>query len=207
MRTLAFTSFLVLGCAGGVPGGSGGGPADVVPEPAPSDAPRLASWQAPFAARTDKDVLDYLMLLEADRFLCEAVGVGPLDEAGRRGRVRERHVDDGYLLVEAETGSMQVARFRDRAQRRDVIGTVVNCGLGCMCNRATFEVFDEDTHTWSTLDVVPEARIDARVAELRGDAAWWLDLPIRGTSIGVIDADGEQLLQLDWSGGALVIAE
>lgn len=206
MRTLAFTSFLVLGCAGGVPRGSGGDSTDVAP--APSDAPRLAGWQAPFAVRTDKDVLDYLMLLEADRFLCEAVGVGPLDEAGRRARVRERHVEDGYLLVEAETGSMQVARFRDRAQRRDVIGTVVNCGLGCMCNRATFEVFDEDTHTWSTLDVVPEARIDARVAELRGeDAAWWLDLPIRGTAIGVIDADGEQLLQLDWSDGVLVIDE
>ena len=74
------------------------------------------------------------MLLPESRFLCEGMDKDPLDEAGRDARILERHIANGYLLVRIEDGPMQVALFKDRTNDRDVIGTVYNCGMGCMCN-------------------------------------------------------------------------
>jgi hypothetical protein len=195
----------ILACAGAAPPPPPADPAEAVdpPRPAAPAAPAgaLAPWQEPFAARTDKDVLDHYMLLPKGLFECEFQN-GPDTEAERRDRLIERHVADGFLTARADGNTLQVALFRDRRHERKVIGAVINAGLGDMCSRDWFAVWDDAARSWTEVDVVPRARIDE---QLPPDTAWWLALPKDGTDTPVVGADGEVLLTLQWSGGRFVL--
>jgi len=183
---LTVTAGLALGCAGlGDPG---------TPEPGQVDG--LEDWQQVFAAKPDKEVRDYLMLLPRELLECEGVPPGTFDEDGRDAMTRSKR--EGYLLLDVEGMERQVKVYP--RPEGDVVVTVLNCGMGCMCNSTTSTTWTKTG--WSEVEVLDGSMVDRKVQRRLGpDAMWWLQLPEEGDHAEIVDEDGKVLHTLKWRDG------
>jgi len=149
-------------------------------------------------------ILDYYYLLPDSLFYCE-VPVKATKALRDRNIVRS-NIRNGYLEAKSEGHSMYLALFNNRKTGLDIVGIVVSCGQGCMCNR--FDLLKRDGPEWKevTAEIMPpEVEMRGAMPKYSG-TSFSYELPEFGTAIKVLDYDTDaHLMDLRWDGTRFVI--
>lgn len=169
-------------------------------------------WQKPLAAKKNKNIKDYFLLLPTDFFDCE--GVRFFSDCCSYSTKKEREklitkldVKNDYL----EFGTAQLVLFKDREKHKDIIAIQWGgCGAGNTCG-ALNTLMELKKSTWIfRVDLLPQMK---NIDDLyyAGDVCPYFDLPQHGTTILVRNEclelsckDGEVITRYFWDKGRFI---
>lgn len=170
----------------------------------------LQGWQEPYAAKPVKSITDYYLLLPYDAIAIELRGVVTDSKAWRMKAVGVQDLKNGYLKASADA-PMHMALFKDRVNKKDIIGLVAGCGEPPIqyCNLYFLE-FDSVKKVWKeSTDVFPWAELD-KIAKQKGIDYYYFELPRNGTTINILapeNGEGDAVVfhQAEWSNGRFLL--
>lgn len=162
-------------------------------------------WQKELIEKENKSVRDYFLLLPLEMVNCEAP-IGDESYKNREALLTKENIKAGYL----ESGNMQIALFKDRANEIDLIaiqsgksGQGTNCGGintilefkdGCWVYR--HDLLPKN----SVLEEIESAYLLKNNYEV---ALPYFNLPEVGTTIRVLDEENDdEIYKLKWNGTA-----
>jgi len=150
------------------------------------------------------NVREYYLELPADLFYCE-IAPPVVDRAFKERQISYENVKSGYLLARSEDWPLQVALFKDKKRKVDVIAVNRPCGMGCMCDRFDLMQYADGAWTpWAGTFPAPEAI--RKAAGIGEDEGYELVMPERGTDILVVDPETrERRLTIRWSAGEFTV--
>lgn len=168
----------------------------------------LCLIQVPALGQSTRNVLDYYLLLPDRLFSCELPPKSAKNE--RLASLKKKNIQSGYLEATVEGTPMQIALFKDKKNKRDVIGVVINCGAGCMCNDTSFLEYTPDKK-WKDANVIPDQYIKIHqemTKKEKRDVFLYFDLPEKGTTIPIKDlVTGKTVLWFKWQDGKFVLVK
>lgn len=154
-------------------------------------------------AQTTKSIDYYYYKLNDNTFLCDA-DANAASKENRKKSISVIDIKNGYIKAKLAVGELQVALFKDRAAKKDLIIATVNCGSGCMCNTIQFYVADALGNVKETESIFPIQEIESENNKWKtyyktDELFTAYVLPQIGTSIKVINSDtGDFLYSLKW---------
>lgn len=173
--------------------------------------PVMREWQNSLLIKTNKNILDYYLLLPDFIFECEI----PFEqtESARMDAISYKSIKNGFIKGETGEGKFTAVLFKDRLNNRDIIA-IVRCGAGCQCFENVYLSLDQGNSLWKDAsDVMPSLeefeKLGAELDEKFGQEVWPLFiLPEYGTTITVVDDFSEDqtvLYKLVWANGKFTI--
>lgn len=155
-----------------------------------------------------KNILDYYLLLPEEYFTCDAGDFNDTKDF-RLKCVQYKNIKNGYLRAKVDNGMqypLEIALYKDRINKRDIIAVSIDCGPGCMCNVFKLLVLDKKGE-WEVIEnILPLQEMEKTLEKLQKKSENELFpafvLPEFGTSIKVMDSETKNLLyELIWEGG------
>ncbi len=161
-----------------------------------------------------KNIVDYYLLLPNEFFACDAGDFKDTKEF-RLKSIQHKNIKNGYLLAKIDNGMqfpLEVALYKDKINKRDIIAISIDCGPGCMCNVFKLLALDKKGE-WEILEnILPVQEMEKMIEKLQKKSESELFpafvLPEFGTTIKVIDSETKNhLYELIWQGGKFQVKE
>ncbi|MBN2089221.1 hypothetical protein JW964_06395 [candidate division KSB1 bacterium] len=161
-----------------------------------------------------KNIVDYYLTLPGEYFVCDAGAVQDTKDF-RTKCIQYKNIKNGYLRAKVDNGMqypLEVALYKDRINKRDIIAVSIDCGPGCMCNVFKLLTLDKKGQ-WEVIEnILPiqemEKTLEKALEKSENELFPAFVLPEFGTTIKVIDSESKKLLyELIWQGGKFQIKE
>lgn len=154
-----------------------------------------------------KSVLDYYLEMPNDYFVCEMAKI--YSKAERSNLIKHQNIKNGFIKAAADIGNIEIALFKDKIKKRDILAVFAQCGPGCMCQKTGFLVQKNDL-TWDNItdEIFPsDAQINKFIFDDENkDVFYKFIIPEFGTTIKVLDWDTEaHLCNIKWENGKFIL--
>lgn len=161
-----------------------------------------------------QNIVDYYLVLPGEYFVCDAGEVQDTKEF-RLKSIQHKNIKNGYIRAKINNGiqyPLEVAFYKDKINKRDIIAISIDCGPGCMCNVFKLLTLNKKGE-WDILEnILPNQEMEKVVEKLQKKSGNELfpvfKLPEFGTTIKVIDSETKNpLYELIWQAGKFQVKE